>query len=454
MAESTVRSEALLEDIADYSHAVLAYVDESGYPVNVATDFETDEQSGTIRLKRPAVPSEPGPDTEVNVTFSHIRPREGVGYDERRYVSVWGTITKANGSLELQPRRTHGWDEDRMSFFELCERSVPSAHIYMRKLSEEQGKPVKPSLSLGWLIFLSTRVPFLTATFVPILLGAVVARAHGFSAWWLFALALLGGSAIHLGLNVTNDVFDSTSGADTANVNPTMFSGGSRMIQYGLVSLKTMRVIAIGCYSVGIAIGLLLAATRGWELLWIGAAGVFLSIFYTAPPFKLVHRGLGEICVALGFGPIMLMGTYFTIAQRWDWEAFYASLPVAILIMLVLYVNQIPDAPADAKVGKRTIVVRLSKNKIIAGYALSIAATFGLILVGALTDLLPNDTGIMPIWTLLALAPVPLGLKVLRGLKAHYESPYELMATMGQNIQLHLAVGMLLIVGYVIAIFV
>ncbi|MDQ4143784.1 MAG: prenyltransferase [Actinomycetota bacterium] len=454
MAESTVRTEALLEDIADYSHAVLAYVDADGYPVNVATEFVADAASGRIRLARPAVPSEPAVGTEVNVTFSHIRPREGVGYDQRRYVSIWGTVTDVDGSMEVQPKRSHGWDEERMSFFELCERSVPAAHVYMRKLSEEKGQPVKPSLSLGWLIFLSTRVPFLTATFVPILLGAVIARAHGFSAWWLTLLALLGGSAIHLGLNVANDVFDSTSGADEANVNPTMFSGGSRMIQYGLVSLKTMRLVAVACYAIGIGIGLYLAATRGWELLWIGAAGVFLSVFYTAPPFKLVHRGLGEICVALGFGPIMVMGTYFVIAQRWSWEAFYASLPVAVLIMLVLYINQIPDAKSDAKVGKRTIVVRLPKNKIIAGYVLSIAVTFGLILIGALSDLIPEDTGIMPIWTLLALAPIPLGLKVLRGLKAHYESPYELMGTLGQNVQLHLAVGMLLIVGYVIAIFV
>ena len=119
----------------------------------------------------------------------------------------------------------------------------------------------------------------------------------------------------------------------------------------------------IVCYAVGIAIGLYLVATRGIELLWIGIAGVFLSIFYTAPPFKLVHRGLGEICVALGFGPIMVLGTYFVIAQRFTFEAFYASLPVALLIMLVLYVNQIPDKPADEKAGKNTIVVRLSQGR-------------------------------------------------------------------------------------------
>ena len=446
MAESTVRTDALLDDIAEYSHAVLAYVDAEGYPVNVATEFEADVETGIIRLNRPAVPSEPPEDQEVNVTFSHIRPREGVGYDQRRYVSVWGRLRQANGSLELEPRRSHGWDEERMSFFELCERSVPSAHVYMRKLSEEQGHPVKPQLSLGWLIFLATRVPFLTATFVPIVLGAVIARAHGYSAWWAALLALLGGSAIHLGLNVANDVFDARSGADTANVNPTMFSGGSRMIQYGLVSLKTMQLVSIGCYVVGIAIGVYLAITRSPELWWIGAAGVFISIFYTAPPLRLVHRGVGEICVALGFGPIMVLGTYFVVAQRFSWEAVYASLPVAILIMLVLYVNQIPDEPSDAKAGKRTIVVRLSKNTIIAGYALSVAATYALVIGGVIF-------GLMPAWTLLALATIPLALKVYRGLRTHYESPYELMATMGQNIQLHLFTGLLLIAGYVVAIF-
>ena len=50
---------------------------------------------------------------------------------------------------------------------------------------------MKPQLSLGWLIFLATRVPFLTATIVPVLLGGLVARSHGFSAWWLTMLALV-----------------------------------------------------------------------------------------------------------------------------------------------------------------------------------------------------------------------------------------------------------------------
>jgi 1,4-dihydroxy-2-naphthoate octaprenyltransferase len=445
MAKSTVRKDALLEDVSGFSLAVLAIVDENGYPLNVGTKFHVDEGNGTIVLDAPAIPVSVNEGAEVNVTFSHVRPQKGVGYDQRRYVSVWGRATRANGSIEVRPERSHGWDEERMSFFELCERSVPEAHRYMQKLSEERGETVRAQLSIPWLVFLATRVPFLTATFVPIMLGAVIARADGFSNWWLAVLALIGGSAIHLGLNVANDVFDSTSGADKANVNPTMFSGGSRMIQYGLVSLRTMRIASIALYAVGIGIGIYLTAVSGIELLWIGVAGVFLSIFYTAPPFKFVYRGLGEICVAIGFGPLMVLGTYFVVAERFTFEAFYASLPIALLIMLVLYVNQVPDAPSDARAGKRTIVTRLSKRAIINGYALSAGTAFLLILVGAVT-------GLMPLWTLIALAPAPLAYKVYKGMNDYYTSPYELMATMGQNIQVHLFTGLLLIVGYVLEI--
>ncbi|MDQ3878667.1 MAG: prenyltransferase [Actinomycetota bacterium] len=443
MAYSTVQD--LFADISTFEHAVVAYVDPDGYPVNVATGFHVDNDHNVIRLDAPAVPSRVGEGSEVNVTFSHIRPYPGVGYDQRRYVSVWGTVTRANGSIEVTPARSHGWDEERLSFFELCERSVPAAHRYIRKVGAEQGRTIKPMMSLGWVVFLATRLPFLTGTVVPVMLGAVIARAHGFSQWWLTVLALMGACAIHLGLNVLNDVSDATSGADEANVNPTMYSGGSRVIQYGLVSLRAMRVTAACLYAVGIGIGLYLVATRGIELLWIGLIGVFLSVFYTAPPLRLVHRGLGELCVAIGFGPVMVLGTYFVVAKQLSWEAFYASLPVAIFIMLILYVNQIPDRRSDAATGKRTIVVRLPKSAIVWGYAASVAAALGLIIGGV-------GAGIMPAWTLIALLPIPIAVQVYKAISSHYDSPYELMKGMGQNVALHFFTGVLLILGYVLAI--
>jgi 1,4-dihydroxy-2-naphthoate octaprenyltransferase len=139
----------------------------------------------------------------------------------------------------------------------------------------------------------------------------------------------------------------------------------------------------------------------------------------------------------------MVLGTYFVVTEDLSGEALYASLPVALLIMLVLYVNQVPDKPADAQAGKRPIVVRLSQSAIVMGYALSVAAAFILIAAGAIG-------GVIPAWTLIALAPIPLAIQVYKGLASHYESPYELMGAMGKNITLHLFTGLLLIAGYVI----
>src|SRR3712207_3683395 len=115
-----------------------------------------------------------------------------------------------------------------MSFFELSERGVPQAKRYLERVSAETGRSVRPRLSFGWLFLRATRLPFLTATVVPILLGIAVAGLHDAFSWWLAALTVVGGAAIHLALNVANDVFDTVSGADEANVNPTQFSGGSR----------------------------------------------------------------------------------------------------------------------------------------------------------------------------------------------------------------------------------
>jgi 1,4-dihydroxy-2-naphthoate octaprenyltransferase len=106
-------------------------------------------------------------------------------------------------------------------------------------------------------------------------------------------------------------------------------------------------------------------------------------------------------------------------------------------------VIQIPDKPADAKVGKRTVVVRFSKQGIVSGYAFFVALSFLLIVVGA-------ATGIMPVWTLISVPTAYLGWKVYKALDSNYESPYELMAGMGQNIMLHLFCGLALCAGYLI----
>jgi 1,4-dihydroxy-2-naphthoate octaprenyltransferase len=386
-------------------------------------------------------------DRPISLTGSHIRPQPGYGYDERRHVTVWGRATVDDGSTTIRGRTAWGWDEREVPFFEYSERAAPQSRKYFDALSAERGTPVKPRLSLGALTLRSTRLPFLTATIVPVVLGILIAASHGAFDAIAALLTIVGAAFVHLGLNVANDVFDTAQGADDANVTPTKFSGGSRVIQYGLVSLRQMATLATVFYLVALAIGLVLLAFYGSPaLLVIGIAGFVISLGYTAPPLKFVYRGLGEIAVAIGFGPLMLLGAYVVQTRgTLAWEPVVASIPVALLIALILYVNEIPDRRGDAHAGKRTLPVRFSRQAVIAGYNAAAGAAYVAIVVGVVA-------GVLPIPTLLMLLTIPLARQVSLGLAPNYDDPYGLMAIMGANVQLHLRAGLLLAAAYVIVL--
>ena len=436
-----------LEKLASYPFLVLTWVDDDGYPVSVAVTAETDVAAGNASFTPPAGVPVPT-DRELSLTGSHIRPQPGYGYDERRHVTVWGRAAAApDGRLTLHGTDAWGWDETETPFFEYAERSTRQSKRYFDALSSERGAPVKPKLALPFLVLRTTRLPFLTATIVPVLVGIAIAASHGRFELLTAAVTVVGAAFIQLGLNVANDIFDTRSGADDANVTPTQFSGGSRVLQYGLVSMRTMTALAAGFYLAAAAIGLLLLALRpSTALLVIGVVGIIVSLGYTAPPLRFVYRGLGEIAVAAGFGPLMLLGAYVVqTGGAMAWEPFVASIPIALLVALILYVNEIPDRRGDGRAGKRTLPVRLSRDAVIAGYRIAVALAFATVVVGV-------AAGILPFPTLLMLLTIPLALRVSRGLRPSYDDPYGLMAVMGVNIKLHLYAGVLLFAAYLVVL--
>lgn len=436
-----------LRRLASFPFGLLTWVDRDGYPISAAVDMTVDQDGDAVEFSAPAG-LDPPLDAELSLTGSHIRPQPGIGYDARRHVTVWGRARpRPDGTLNLVPTAAWGWDESTVPFPEYVERQVGQSRRYLARLSAELGRVVRPRLSLGWLVFRATRLPFLSATLIPVLIGIAIAAMHGSFDLVAAVLTVVGANAVHLALNVANDVFDARLGADEQNVNPTKFSGGSRVIQYGLVSLRRMATISAFLYAVGIGIGLYLLATRfSVALLVIGVAGILLSVFYTAPPLKLVYRGLGELATAIGFGPLMLVGAYVVQTRgALSAEPFVASVPIALLVMLILYVNEVPDRSGDARAGKRTLPVRLSRSTVINGYLVAAVGAFVVIAVGVLA-------GLLPIPTLVALLPLPLVGRVRDGLTTFYDQPYGLMAFLDINIRVHMYVGVLLLAAYVLTI--
>jgi 1,4-dihydroxy-2-naphthoate polyprenyltransferase len=138
----------------------------------------------------------------------------------------------------------------------------------------------------------------------------------------------------------------------------------------------------------------------------------------------------------------MLLGAYVVqTAGVVTTEAVVASLPIALLVALILYVNEIPDRRSDARAGKRTLPVRFSKDAVIGGYRIAVSAAYVTLVLGVVA-------GLLPVPALLALLTIPLALQVARGLEPNYDNPYGLMAIMGVNIKVHLYAGLLLVGAY------
>ncbi len=293
-----------------------------------------------------------------------------------------------------------------------------------------------------WVVI--TRAPFLTATLVPLLVGAAWAAASGRAEpfpWLLFVLALLGGVAMHVAANVFNDYFDWRSGTDPLNNDYFQpLSGGSRAVELGLISEQGLFRVASAALAVATAIGVLLVALGRPALIFFGLFGAFSVFFYTAPPLRLAaRRGLGELFVGLNFGPLMTAGMVYTLTGTVGWSDFFIGLPMGLLIAAVLWINEFPDLEADRAGGKINLVVVLGRPAARWGYLLLVGGAFALVLAGALA-------GTLPLSALLMLAALPIAVYTTAITFRHY-ADRSLVRANAWTINLLLLAGVLLALG-------
>lgn len=289
------------------------------------------------------------------------------------------------------------------------------------------------------------RAPFLTASTLPVLVGSAVAWASsGVILWDYLLLSLAAGVSLHLAANVANDYFDHRSGNDELNVEFIRpFSGGSRVIQRGLLKPSEVLLGSLVFLGLGMSIGIYLAWMRGLILLLLGAVMVFSACFYTGPPIDLAKRGVGELTVGLNFGVLAVLGASYVQTRALGWEPMAAGIPLGALIAAVLYVNEFPDYQADRAVGKRTLVVRLGRKRAVLGYGALLASAYLSIVVSA-------AVGLMSPFTLLGLLTLPLALKAYGCARSHHAEPRQLVPANALTVAIHLATGLLIALGYVL----
>ena len=294
--------------------------------------------------------------------------------------------------------------------------------------------------------FLEMRAPFFTATVIPTVLGAVFSCYEGASFDFpFFLLTLLGVLSLHAGTNVVNDYFDYKSGTDRINKNRSPFNGGSPFIVEGVLTPQQVYRAAIAFFAAGGIIGVVLAFTTSLLVIPLGVLGIGFGYFYTAPKVHLAAKGLGEIAVGLGFGPLVVAGAYLVQSGDLTWTPFAAGLPVGFLIGLVLFINQFPDAEADGAVGKTHWVVRMGTAKAATVYAIIMALTFASVMALWLA-------GVYPFWALLGLAPVVIAVKAVRIAFKHHRNPTGLLPAQAMTVQTHLLVGLMITAGLIVSL--
>jgi len=160
--------------------------------------------------------------------------------------------------------------------------------------------------------FAATRPAFLGVTLVGCLLGVAAAAADGVALDALTAFLTLAFALVaHAGINVLNDYYDALNGSDAANAERRFpYTGGSRFIQNGVLSVRATGVFGYALLAAVVPAGLWLAQRSAPGLLWIGLAGLAIGWAYSAPPFKLMSRGLGEAAVVMSANPVTLQLRY------------------------------------------------------------------------------------------------------------------------------------------------
>jgi 1,4-dihydroxy-2-naphthoate octaprenyltransferase len=292
----------------------------------------------------------------------------------------------------------------------------------------------RPSSVRIWAM--AARPRTLPAAIAPVLVGTALAATEGELHWLRFVAAMLGALFIQIGTNLSNDYSDARRGADTEDrLGPVRVTAG------GLVPPRRVLVATYVAFGLAVLAGAYLIATAGWELLLVGAASILAGVLYTGGPRPYGYEGLGEVFVFLFFGVVAVSGSYFAQTKGMEWEALALSVPVGLLAAAILVVNNVRDLETDRRAGKRTLAVRLGRQRARTLYGVMVYVAFA----AAQVPWIAGSRDLSP-WLLLCLAALPLAVPVVRIVRARTDGP-SLNRALARTGMLQLAFCVLLSAG-------
>lgn len=279
--------------------------------------------------------------------------------------------------------------------------------------------------------------PFsLSASSVPVLAAGALAWMDGMFDWTLFLASLIGAVCLHIGTNITNEIFDVRNGVDTITS-----PNASMAILKGRVKEREAFVLVGVFFGIAALMGLYMLLERGWLVLAFGAVGLAAGFMYTSPPLEYKYRAAGLPLVFLMFGPLMTLGTYYVVTGTFSWAAFIVSVPVGLLVTAILHGNEWRDIADDKRYGIGTLSSWMGSRRAYRVYVGLIVSAYIALAIAVLFGWLPTET-------LLAMLSLPLFVRAIRNAELGVLGQQRAIAMIDlQTAQLQALFGFLLVAG-------
>lgn len=284
----------------------------------------------------------------------------------------------------------------------------------------------------------AARAPFLIVSFIPAVLGGLIAFYAGTFDWMIFVLATVGIVMAHSAADFIDDYYDFKNG-NLGNKEQQFHD--SPLIR-GEITTKQVLLATLLCMVVALFAGAYLLYEVGLPVLYLTIAGTFIVLFYTAPPIRLNYRGLGETMLFFAFGPMIVFGSFYVLNGSFSWEPIFASFPLGIFTMNVGIVSNTFDYHDDVKSGKRCIPVRFGQKVAVRIITIGTLLAYLVIALGIFL-------GFLPLWTWLSFLTLPLAFLVIKE-TSQFENLKMYTPAMGKAIALTSVTGLVLIAGYII----
>jgi 1,4-dihydroxy-2-naphthoate octaprenyltransferase len=294
------------------------------------------------------------------------------------------------------------------------------------------------SSTRNWMIWWRLLRPHtLTASFIPVGIGSIVAMNSHAIDFRLFLAMLFACMIIQAATNMFNEYYDYIRGLDHIE---SVGIGGT--IVRDKIPPRTVLILAISLFIVAIFLGIFICMSTSWWIAVIGAVSMAAGYFYTGGPLPIAYTPFGEVVAGFFMGTVIIGISYYIQTNSIDVLPIILSIPFALLIGAILLANNIRDLEGDKLHGRKTIAIYLGHDKAV--YFLMFLLFAPHVLVVSLVLL-----QIISYWSLITLLSIPMGILAIRGFKGK-SLPIEMMPAMKSTAQMTTQFGLLFMIGFII----